>query len=134
LLSLKVDVLVLAAMENAIHKGNVDNVKVRIVLELANGPVTNDADVFLEKQGITVIPDVLANAGGVAVSYFEWVQNLSGLYWSESEVNSKLKVLMDDASQSIIKTKAEFDTSFRIAAFVLGVKRILDAEKLRGRV
>ncbi|MBR9678754.1 MAG: Glu/Leu/Phe/Val dehydrogenase [Nanoarchaeota archaeon] len=134
LLGLKVDVLVLSAMENTVHKGNVSNVKSRIVLELANGPITSDADSVLEKQGITVIPDVLANAGGVAVSYFEWVQNLQGFYWSEDEVNQKLKVLMDNASQSIIKTKAEFDTSFRIAAFVLGVKKILDAEKLRGRI
>ena len=134
LLGLKVDVLVLAAMENTIHKNNVDNVKARIVLELANGPITSYADAILEKQNITVIPDVLANAGGVAVSYFEWSQNLSGFYWSEDEVNSKLKILMDSASQEVIKTKAEFDTSFRIAAFVLGVKRILDAEKLRGRV
>lgn len=134
LLSLKVDVLVLAAMENAVHKGNVDSVNARIVLELANGPVTSEADEILEEQGITVIPDVLANAGGVAVSYFEWVQNLSGYYWSEEEVNAKLKVLMESASQGVIRAKAEFNTSFRLASFIVGVKRILDAERLRGRL
>jgi glutamate dehydrogenase/leucine dehydrogenase len=134
LLSVKVDVLVLAALENAVHKGNVDNVNARIILELANGPVTSEADEILEKQNITVIPDVLANAGGVAVSYFEWVQNLQGFYWSEKEVNKKLRVLMEDAAQEVLKTKAEYNTSFRIAAFVVGVKRILEAEKLRGRI
>jgi glutamate dehydrogenase/leucine dehydrogenase len=134
LLSLKVDVLVLAALENSVHKGNVDKVKARIVLELANGPVTSDADNVLEKQNITVIPDVLANAGGVAVSYFEWVQNLQGYYWSEEEVNEKLKVLMESAAQEVTKTKAEYNTSFRLAAFILGVRRVLEAEKLRGRI
>ncbi len=132
LLSIDADVLVLAAMENAVHKDNAKKVNAKIIIELANGPITSDADEILEKNGVHVIPDVLANAGGVAVSYFEWVQNLYGYYWSEEEVNEKLKALMTNAAENMAAAKEEFKTSYRLGAFVLGIRRILEAERLRG--
>ncbi len=134
LLELDVDVLVLAALDGVIHEENADNIKAKILLELANGPVTPEADAIMEQKGIVVIPDILANAGGVTVSYFEWVQNRSGDVWEEEYVITKLKKVMDNAFDDFMKIKEQYDVSYREAAFVLGVERIVTAMKLRGRV
>ena len=134
LLKLKVDVLVPAALENAINKDNVKSIKSKVILEMANGPVTLDAEEALIKRGVDILPDVLCNAGGVTVSYFEWVQNLHGYRWTKEKVNSELKVIMNEAFNSIYKTVKEKKISYRKAAYVLAVKRIIDVMILRGRV
>lgn len=134
LLALDVDVLVPAALENAITKENADKVRAKVVFEMANGPTTPEADEILAKRKIDVIPDVLANAGGVTVSYFEWAQNLSGYYWEKEEVLNKEKKIMIKAFNDIYKEVVERKISFRKAAFILAIKRIIDAMMLRGRV
>ncbi len=134
IVELAVDVVVPAAVENVINAKNVKNVKARIILEMANGPVTAEADDFFEKNNFVVLPDILANSGGVIVSYFEWVQNLSNLYWSEQEVNKKLEEYMSAAFTEIEKIRKDEHTSYRKAAYILAVKRILQAEEDRGRV
>jgi glutamate dehydrogenase/leucine dehydrogenase len=134
LLELDVDVLVLAALDGVLHEDNAMNVKAKLILELANGPITPEADIILEEKGIDVIPDILANAGGVTVSYFEWVQNRSGDVWEEEYVITKLKKVMTNAFDDLIKIKEQYKISYRAAAFVLGVERIVTAMKLRGRV
>jgi len=134
LLALPVEVLVPAALENAITKENAGKIKAKTVLEMANGPVTPEAEAILLGKGIDDIPDVLANAGGVTVSYFEWAQNLGGYYWTKEEVNRKLKPIMVSAFDDIQKTVDEKKVTYRQAAFFLAVKRIIDAMLLRGRV
>ncbi len=134
LLELDVDVLCLAALDGVVHEENAGNVKAKIILELANGPVTPEADTILEKNGVVVMPDILANAGGVTVSYFEWVQNRSGDVWAEDYVIDKLKVIMDNAFEDFMQVKEEYNVSYREAAFVLGVERIVTAMKLRGTI
>jgi glutamate dehydrogenase len=126
------DVLIPAAMENQITKENACSVKASVILEVANGPVTSEADKILDSGGVTILPDVLANAGGVVVSYFEWVQNNMGYYWSEKEVLDKLEEKMARAFEEVDKMAKEKGTSYRNASYILGMKRILDAEKLRG--
>ncbi len=132
LLELDVDVLVLAALENQITHHNADRIKAKYILELANGPITSQADAILENKGIIVIPDVLANAGGVTVSYFEWVQNRSGYYWEEDEVNSKLHHIMVKESKLIFDLADEKEISLRTAAYLQGVTRIAGAMSERG--
>lgn len=134
LLELKVDVLAPSALENAISDKNAIDVKAKVILELANGPLTPEADEIFESKKIYVIPDVLANAGGVTVSYFEWVQNLQGYYWDKKKVNDKLKPIITDAFNDIFKVVKEKNITYRQAAFFLAVKRIIDAMILRGRV
>jgi len=134
LLTLPVDVLVPAALENAITAQNAGRVKAKCVLEMANGPTTPEADEILAKRKIDVIPDVLANAGGVTVSYFEWAQNLSGYYWEKEEVLNKERKIMIKAFNDIYKMVNEKKVTYRQAAFILAVKRIIDAMMLRGRV
>lgn len=126
------DVLVPAALENVITRDNADSVKASVVLELANGPTTPDADDILAKKDVAVVPDVLANAGGVTVSYFEWVQNRQGFYWSEEEVLSNLEPIMKEAFASVWGKHEELSVPLRTAAFVLAVHRIAQAIKLRG--
>ena len=124
LLELKCDLLVPAAFENVIVDANVKKVKARAILELANGPVTPEADEILFKKGLPVIPDVLANSGGVIVSYFEWNQNLKNEHWSEKEVFNKLKPMMNDAAQKIFQKAKENSTDLRRGAFILALERI----------
>jgi glutamate dehydrogenase/leucine dehydrogenase len=134
LLRLPVDVLVPAALENAINGGNVGDIRAKTVLEMANGPVTPEAEEIMLKKGIDVLPDVLCNAGGVTVSYFEWAQNLSGYYWPEKKVFLEEEKIMIRAFDDIHKEAKQKKVSFRQAAFILAVKRIVEAMKLRGRI
>jgi glutamate dehydrogenase/leucine dehydrogenase len=132
LLALEVDILIPAALENVITKSNAGDVKTKIILELANGPLTPDADKILAKKKIVVIPDILANAGGVTVSYFEWVQNIKKQKWSENEVDKKLKTIMDKSMSGIYSESLKHSCSLRQAAYILAIKRVLEAEEKRG--
>ena len=132
LLELKVDVLVLAALENQITQENAHRIQAHWVLEIANGPITPQADEILEAKGIAVIPDVLANNGGVVVSYFEWVQNRSGLYWELEEVQARLAKTMRRESNTVFDLATEFQTSLRTAAYLHGIKRLAGAIDQRG--
>ena len=132
LLSLEVDVLVPAAMENVITSANAGNVSARIVCEGANGPTTAAADDILESNGVFVIPDILANAGGVTVSYFEWVQNRAAYHWSEKVVNERLAEIMQRAFGEVLRTSQERRVSMRTAAYCLGIDRVASAHRLRG--
>jgi len=131
LLKLDVDVLVPAALENVITEKNAGYIKAKLIIELANGPVTPEADAKLEKKGVVVIPDILANAGGVIVSYFEWVQNLQNYYWSERENISKLKTIIEKSFDEVWTKKECLNVSVRLAAYVLAVERVAKAEELR---
>ena len=132
LLLLDVDVLVPAALENQVTSENAHLVKAKVVLELANGPVTYHADVVLHKNDVVVVPDILANAGGVTVSYFEWVQNLKGEQWTKEEVFAKLEKKMVDSFKDIHALVKGLDTDYRTAAYILALNRIIDAEKKQG--
>lgn len=127
------DVLIPAALDNQIRSDNMDRVRADIVLELANNPVTPEADAYLFKKGMTVIPDVMANAGGVTVSYFEWVQNRAGLYWTEADVKGKLEEKMTNAYRDVVRLARAEGISQRHAAYRLALARIHEAMKLRGR-
>lgn len=137
LLELPVDILVPGALEGVITSKNAKKIKAKIIVEMANGPITHRADEILAKQGVYVIPDVYANAGGVSVSYFEWAQNLSGYYLKEREVDQKLKRQMRSSFGAIwnryqeLKKKDGKKASLRLAAYILAVERIIGAEKLR---
>jgi glutamate dehydrogenase/leucine dehydrogenase len=134
LLELDVDVLVPAALENQITKENADKIRAKVIIELANGPISPEADTILEKKAIPVWPDILANAGGVTVSYFEWVQNLYGYYWTEQEVLEKLERIMVESFKEVYETAEKHKTTFRNGAYILAINRILAAEKLRGNL
>jgi glutamate dehydrogenase (NADP+) len=132
LLALDVDLLVLAAMENQITEVNASEVSARTVLEIANGPVDSAGDAVLGERGITVIPDVLANAGGVTVSYFEWVQNRAGYYWEEAEVNERLARTMTAQADAVFDLAESRGISLRNAAYLLGISRISGAVRDKG--
>ncbi len=134
LLELDVDVLIPAALENVITAENAANIQAKVIIEMANGPTTPEADEILASRDILVIPDILANAGGVSTSYFEWVQNLSGYYWTKDEVLAKLQPLMSTAFESIWSVYSKEKTTMRLAAYQVAVKRVIDALYLRGRV
>ena len=134
LLELDVGVLILAALENQITKKNVDNIKAKIILEMANAPITPEADNILAKRNVSIIPDVLANAGGVVVSYFEWLQNISGQVFGKQESETKLKEKMLKALQDINTVCDKEKCTMRDAAYILGVNRILEAERARGNI
>jgi len=132
LVTMEVDVLVLAALENVITIDNADRIQAKTILEIANGPITSQADAILNNHDITVLPDVLANAGGVTVSYFEWVQNRSGLYWEEDEVNERLAKFMRREAEHIFKRAEKEQCTLRTAAYLHGVERIAGAIQERG--
>ncbi len=132
LLELNVDVLIPAAVENQITSKNADKIKAKIVLELANGPTTPEADTILYKKGILDVPDFLSNSGGVIVSYFEWVQNINGYYWSLDEVNSRLDTKMSESFWDTINTAEKYKTLPRMGAYILAVDRVAKAMKARG--
>jgi len=127
-------ILVPAALENALTEENVSRVKARAVLEMANGPVTPGAEKILVEKGVDVLPDVLANAGGVTVSYFEWAQNLYGYQWTLEQVNRELEKKMDTAFDEVSEVVDKKGITYRQAAYAIGVKRVMDAMILRGRV
>lgn len=130
--ALDVDILIPSALENAITEDVAKIVKAKLICEAANGPITPDADAVLKERGIVVTPDILTNAGGVTVSYFEWVQNLYGYYWSEKEVEEKQEVEMVKAFKDIWKLRNEYNVTVRDAAYMISVKKVADVMKLRG--
>lgn len=132
LLALDVDVLAPCALEQVIHRDNADQVRARIVCEGANGPVTPGADEILEDAGILVLPDVLANAGGVVVSYFEWVQGLQEYFWKEEEVHKRLNDIVTRSFRETSEMKKQHGTSMRMAAYGLAVRRVAEATMTRG--
>lgn len=134
LLELDTDILIPAALESVITGANAGNVKAKLLLELANGPVTPEADAIFREKNILSIPDILANAGGVTVSYFEQVQNASNYAWSEVEVATKLETIMVQAANAVWDTKNKYATDMRTAAFVVALERVRDAMQMRGWV
>jgi glutamate dehydrogenase (NAD(P)+) len=132
LLELDCDILVPAAMENQITEQNASRVKSKVIVEGANGPTTPEADEILNEKGIFVVPDILANAGGVTVSYFEWVQNLQELIWSEEEVLERLTRIMQRGFKEVLEISLSKKISMRTAALVLGIGRVAEAARLRG--
>jgi len=131
-LELKCDILIPAALENVITAENASNIKAKIIAEAANGPVTPMADDILHRKGVFVVPDILANAGGVTVSYFEWVQDLQNFFWEEGEVNKKLEVIMKRAFREVHETSQKYRVNMRVAAYILAVGRVAEATLVRG--
>lgn len=132
LLELPCDFLIPAALENQITAENADRIKAKIVIEAANGPTSVEADEILNKKGIKVLPDILSNSGGVIVSYFEWVQNLQNFYWEEDDVNAKLKRQIVSAFNDVFDAREKYDCTFRVAAYIVALNRLVTAKKLRG--
>lgn len=132
LLSMNCEVLVPAALEDQIHKGNAGNIKARIVLELANGPITPEADRILEEMGVIVLPDILANAGGVTVSYFEWVQNRQGYYWNLNEIHERLRAIMETEGRRVWDMRSAKGISMRTAAYAHALERLSSAIAAHG--
>ena len=132
LLVTKCDVLIPAAMENQITKDNADKIQCKYIVEAANGPTTAEADEIIAKRGIILVPDILANAGGVTVSYFEWVQNLQSLTWELEDVNKMLEKVMVKAWQELDEKATKWGLNYRLAAYVVAIERISKAKKLRG--
>ncbi|MBU0904897.1 MAG: Glu/Leu/Phe/Val dehydrogenase [Planococcaceae bacterium] len=134
LLELECDILVPAAIENQITAENAHNIKASIVVEAANGPTTSEATKILTERGILLVPDVLASAGGVTVSYFEWVQNNQGYYWTEEEVNEKLYKKMISAFENVYNVATTRNINMRLAAYMVGVRKTAEASRFRGWV
>ena len=132
LLELPVDILVPAALENQITARNAGRLQASVVIEGANGPTTPDADLILERRGIVVVPDILANAGGVTVSYFEWVQDLQSFFWEEGEINRQLERILRRAFTQMCEQADLHRVSLRLGAYLVAVKRVADATKVRG--
>ena len=131
LLEMDARVLVPAALENQINASNAHKIRAEIIVEAANGPVAADADGILQERGITVVPDILANAGGVVVSYFEWVQNIQSVSWTEEEVNEKLKDIMDPAFEAVWDIAKRQNATLRTGAYLIAVKRVVEAKAAR---
>jgi len=132
LLALECELLVPSALEDQIHAGNAANVRAKVILELANGPTTAEADRILEEKGVIVVPDILANAGGVTVSYFEWVQNRQGYYWTLEEVHSRLKTIMEREGRKVWSIAQSKGISLRTAAYVHALDRLSSAIEAHG--
>lgn len=132
LLTLRCDLLVPAALQNVLTSENAPHVRARFVIEGANGPTTPQADTILRENGVLVVPDVLANAGGVTVSYFEWVQDLQAFFWTEQEVNSKLEQIMTRAYHQVAMAAKRHDCDLRTGAYIVGVRRVAEAILARG--
>jgi glutamate dehydrogenase/leucine dehydrogenase len=130
--ALECDVLVPAALENAIHIDNAARVRTKIIAEAANGPLTRDADRILEDKGVFIIPDILCNAGGVTVSYFEWVQDEQHLFWEAQDIYNRLERVMKTSFHDVLKIRLDHKVDMRIAANMLGIGRVADAVKVRG--
>jgi glutamate dehydrogenase (NAD(P)+) len=126
------DILLPSALENAITLSNVGRVKAKIIAELANGPTTPGADQVLADQGVFLVPDILANAGGVTVSYYEWVQDQYSFFWSERQIHETLEQTMQTAFKSVHETSERYDTDMRVAAYILAVDRVAEATRVRG--
>jgi glutamate dehydrogenase len=132
LLELDCDILVPAAIENQITAENAHNIKASIVVEAANGPTTLEGTKILTERGILLVPDVLASAGGVTVSYFEWVQNNQGYYWTEEEVEKKLETVMVKSFNNVYTTSTNRKVNMRLAAYMVGVRKMAEASRFRG--
>jgi len=132
LLTLPCDILVPAALENQLTRHNATHVKARLIIEAANGPTTPEADVILNDRGVTIVPDILANAGGVTVSYFEWVQDLQRFFWAEHEINNRLESIMTRAYRAICEKALQQETNLRMGAYLLAVTRVAEATEIRG--
>jgi glutamate dehydrogenase (NAD(P)+) len=132
LLELECDILVPAALESVITERNVGRIRAKMIAEAANGPTTPEADRVLYEKGITMLPDILANAGGVTVSYFEWAQNIQGYYWAEDEVNEKLERVMKRSFLDVYETAENNKVDMRTAAYMLAISRVAEVTRLRG--
>jgi glutamate dehydrogenase (NAD(P)+) len=132
LLELPVDVLVPAALENQITARNAGQVQAKLILEGANGPTTPDADEILFRRGVTVVPDIVANAGGVIVSYFEWVQDLQSFFWEEGEINQRLEQILTRAFTSSWEASERLSVPLRLGAYAVAVERVAEATRNRG--
>jgi glutamate dehydrogenase/leucine dehydrogenase len=126
------DILVLAAMENQVTEKNMKHIKAKIILELANGPTTAEADDYLSKKGVVIIPDILANAGGVMVSYLEWTQNHVQYYWTLEEIHDKLRRVMIESLKRVLDFQQKYKTTMRMAAYISAFDRLEKALKMRG--
>jgi glutamate dehydrogenase/leucine dehydrogenase len=131
-LGLECEILIPAALENTVHEENAPRVRAKIVAEAANGPLTPEADRILDSKGAFLIPDILCNAGGVTVSYFEWVQDEQHLFWEAQDVYTRLERVMNTAFDDVLKIHTERHVPMRIAANMLGVGRVAEAVKIRG--
>lgn len=131
-LSVECTILIPAAMENQINDSTVNDIKAKIIVEAANGPTTLEADEVINKKGIILVPDILSNAGGVVVSYLEWVQNQQALYWEESDTNDKLKHVMDRSFEEVYNIAKKHDVSLREGAYMIALKRVVEADLVRG--
>ena len=132
LFGLDVDVLIPAALENQITMANAPGIKAKVIVEGANGPTLSDAHRYLHEHGVLVIPDILANAGGVTTSYFEWVQDRYGYFWTEKEVNERLEAKMCEAFNAVLQTALRYKLDFRTAAYVVAIGRVATVTRLRG--
>jgi glutamate dehydrogenase (NAD(P)+) len=132
LLTVQCEVLIPAALGSQITEKNAPQIRAKIIIEGANGPTTTEADRILCDRGVFLVPDVLANAGGVTVSYFEWVQDLQSFFWKEKEVNTRLEEILIDSFNQVLSRADEYKTDMRTAAYILAVNRIAEATRLRG--
>ena len=132
LLELDVDILIPAALENQITQKNAGKINAKIIVELANGPTTKDADEILNKKKVLVVPDILANAGGVTVSYFEWVQNKAGFYWTREDVYNKLESIMIQSFKDVKERSEKYNVDMRTASYILALERITSAIEAKG--